>query len=282
MENSAVRSLSLFAVLVDPEHDSVAVAKQIIPAGERLMGPDGQTITVRAEITPGHRLAIRPVAAGEWVRQYGEPFAISRGLQPGDPVTKETVENMVPQVDPESIPLQPTVLTPWEGPIPTFDGFHRSDGRVGVRNWILIVPTSNCSSHEASMIALQAELSGLYSREKYPNVDGVTAIPHMHGCGCPDRVSAGAPGHHFNSIVEVTLRLLANHIRHPNIGAALIIDLGCEKTNLAEFDRFTSEDLNLKPEPKIPANPAVDLSAAYGKPVFSLSIQSCGGTRATI
>jgi hypothetical protein len=72
-------------------------------------------------------------------------------------------------------------------------GFRRDDGRAGVRNWILIVPTSNCSSHEANTIAMQAEFSGLYSREKYPNVDGVTAIPHNRGCGCPDMMPVGKP-----------------------------------------------------------------------------------------
>ena len=114
-----------------------------------------------------------------------------------------------------------------------------------MRNWILIVPTSNCSSHEAATIAMQAEFSGLYSREKYPNVDGVTAIPHTRGCGCPDMIPAGTPGHRFTSMVEATMRLLANHIRHPNVGAALVIELGCEKTNLSAFNRFIAGDLHL-------------------------------------
>lgn len=244
-------------------------------------------ITVREEIPPGHRVMIRPVPAGEWVRQYGQPFALSTGLQPGEALTEERVENAVPQVDPESIEIRPVPLPAWEGPLPTFAGFRRSDGRAGTRNWILIVPTSNCSSHEAATIALQAEFSGLYSREKYPNVDGVTAIPHNRGCGCPDMMPAGASGHRFTSIVEATMRLLGNHIRHPNVAGALIIELGCEKTNLAVFNRFIAGDLHLTSERPVTGHEVhtirpVDLSAAYGKPVYSLSIQACGGTRATV
>jgi altronate hydrolase len=275
------------AIIVDPAQDHVAVALQPIPAGARLHGAGDAVITVRAEIPAGHRFAIRTVAVGEWVLQYGQPFAVSRGLQPGDPVTDETVENIVPQVDPESIAIQPPLLPAWEGPIPTFDGFRRSDGRVGTRNWVLIIPTSNCSSHEASAVAMQAEYSGLYTREKYPNVDGVTTIAHSRGCGCPDMIPVGTTGRRFTSIVEATMRLLANHIRHPNVGAAIIIELGCEKTNLSAFNRFIAQGLDLHEEHLLTEHVVrtirpVDLSAAYGKPVYSLSIQQCGGTRATI
>ncbi len=278
------------AVIVDPALDHVAVAKQAIPAGTRLLGLDGRPLVVQAEVFPGHRFAVRPVAAGEWVRQYGQPFAVAGagGLQPGDPVSDQTVLNVVPQVDPHSIPIDPPELAPWEGVLPTFQGFRRPDGRAGARNWVLIVPTSNCSSHDAQTIAMQAEFSGLYSREKYPNVDGVTAIPHSRGCGCPDMLPAGAPGHRSTSIVEATMRLLANHIRHPNVGAAIVVELGCEKTNLSAFNRFIAHDLHLFDErPTLSGSTVrtvrpVDLSAVYGKPVYSLSIQECGGTRATV
>jgi altronate hydrolase len=287
MDKTAFPSLLDFAVIVDPQRDHAAVAKQFIPAGTQMLNEDGQVLTLRAEIQPGHRFAFRPVPAGEWVCQYGQPFASSLGLEPGDPVDNQTVKSVVPSMDPESIEISPPALELWEGPIPEFMGFRRDDGRVGVRNWILIVPTSNCSSHEASTIAMQAEFSGLYSREKYPNVDGVTAIPHNRGCGCPDMMPVGAAGHRYTSIVEATMRMLGNHIQHPNVGAVLLIELGCEKTNLSAFNRFIARDFSLLDErpsadPSVRIVKPVDLSSVYGKPVYSLSIQACGGTRATI
>jgi altronate hydrolase len=281
-------AISDFAVIVDAQRDHAAVAKQQIAPGTQMLDLDGQPLTVRGEIYPGHRFMFRPVPAGEWVCQYGQPFAISRGLLPGDPVNNETVENVVPSMDPERIEISPPVLAPWDGPVPEFMGFRRGDGRAGVRNWVLIVPTSNCSSHEANTIAMQAEFSGLYSREKYPNVDGVTAIPHHRGCGCPDMIPAGTPGHRFTSIVEATMRMLGNHVQHPNVAAVLLIELGCEKTNLSAFNRFIARDFYLQDEKPTPTGPTVrtvkpvDLSSVYGKPVYSLSIQACGGTRATI
>src|SRR5690606_23295251 len=123
----------------------------------------------------------------------------------------------------------------------------------GTRNVVLISPTSMCASHEAQQIATIAEFT-LYSREKYPNVDGVVAIPHNRGCGCSD-----------GSNIEVMLRTLANYAAHPNVGGVIFLGLGCEKTNLSAVERYlnrTGRDL--------------------GKPVVRLGIQETGGTQAVI
>ncbi len=253
--------LSLLAIVVDPERDNVAVAKTFISADTAVIW-QGTPVTVRADISPGHRFALYPIPAGEWVRQYGQPFARSKGLAVGDPVNDETVESVVPQVDADSLVLQTPQLPAWEGALPTFHGFHRPDGRVGIRNWVLIVPTSMCSSHEAAQIALRGEAQGIYTRERYPNVDGVAAIPHSGGCGGPyPQEGACQRGTHEN-----TLRILAQHIGHPNVGAVLLIELGCEKANLAAFDDYFG----------------ADLAARYGKPVLRLSIQQDGGSQAVI
>ena len=97
----------------------------------------------------------------------------------------------------EQLQTPPPVYTP-EDERATFMGFRRPDGRVGTRNFILIVPTSMCASHEAQQISMISEFT-LYKKEKFPNVDGVVAIPHNKGCGCQD-----------GSTIEVMLRTLSN------------------------------------------------------------------------
>jgi len=253
--------LSQLAIVVDPEHDNVAVAKTFIPADTVVFWQE-TAIAVRAGISSGHRFALYTVPPGEWVRQYGQPFARSKGLHPGDPVDDATVESVAPRLDVDNLILQTPQLPPWDGPLPTFYGFQRPDGLVGTRNWVLVVPTSMCSSHEASQIALRAEATGVYTRERYPNVDGVTATPHTGGCGCAYPL-AGAP---TRGTMENTLRILAQHVRHPNVGAVLMVELGCEKTGFAAFDAYFG----------------ADLGARYGKPVLRLAIQEIGGTQATI
>jgi altronate dehydratase len=103
----------------------------------------------------------------------------------------------------------PAYLSPDE--TPTFMGFRRADGRVGTRNFILIVPTSMCASHESQQISTIAEFS-LYNRDRFPNVDGIVAIPHNKGCGCPD-----------GSNIDVLLRVLANYADHPNVGGVVLM-----------------------------------------------------------
>ncbi|MFN2110398.1 MAG: hypothetical protein ACK2UI_12100, partial [Anaerolineae bacterium] len=120
-------NLSQFAIIVDSKHDNVAVARIFIPAGTTVLWQD-HAITVRADIGPGHRFAIADVPPGEWVRQYGQPFAQSKGLHPGDPVDDTTVESVAPLVDANKLVLQTPALPPWDGPLPTFEGFHRPSG----------------------------------------------------------------------------------------------------------------------------------------------------------
>src|SRR5207237_6357615 len=94
----------------------------------------------------------------------------------------------------------------------------------------------------------------LYSRQKYPNVDGVVAIPHNKGCGCQD-----------GSTIDVMLRTLSNYADHPNVGSVILIDLGCEKTNLSEVEKYL-----LKRE------------KSFDKPVAKIGIKEVGGPQAAV
>jgi altronate hydrolase len=218
--------LSQVAVVVDAA-DNVAVVKREVVEGAVIGTPDGREITVRGVVTPGHRIATRDIPAGAFVRQYGQPIGTSRGIAEGEPITASNMSNDVPVV--RDLPAD--LHTPPPDYVPasqrrSFAGFRRADGRIGTRNYVLVVPTSMCASHEAMQIAMTAEIT-LYSRERYANVDGVVAIPHNKGCGCQD-----------GSTLDVMLRTLANYAAHPNVGAVIFIDLGCEKTNLEYLEIY--------------------------------------------
>jgi altronate hydrolase len=73
--------------------------------------------------------------------------------------------------------------------------------------------------------------------------------------------------------------MLGRYVEHPNVAAVLVLELGCEKTNLAIFGRYIGTHLT----PVASARPTVaDFGAAHGKPVLSLSVQQSGGSQATI
>ena len=246
-------AISDYAIIVNPD-DNVAVVKTQTDDGLMLELPSGGIVVVKKAVPPGHRFAISEIRAGDFVRQYGQPIGTSLGIEKGEWVTHENMSDDVPVVRnlPEDLhTAAPDYFAADE--IQTFMGFRRADGRVGTRNYVLIVPTSMCASHEATQISMMSEFMH-YNREKFPNVDGVVAIPHNKGCGCQD-----------GSTLDVMMRTLSNYADHPNVGGVILIDLGCEKTNLSFVEKY----LTKREKP-------------IQKPVFKIGIQDVGGTQAAI
>lgn len=91
----------------------------------------------------------------------------------------------------------------------SFLGYKREDGSVGVRNHVLILPTTVCASHVAKLIA--------------EGVPGTVAMPHEHGCA-----QKGAD-------LDQTRRILIGIARNPNVAAVLVIGLGCETISVQEI-----------------------------------------------
>src|SRR2546426_9093056 len=121
-------------------------------------------------------------------------------------------------------------------PGPAFLGFPRADGRVGVRNHVLVVPTVICSALVAERIAASIAPIG-------------AALPHLAGCG------------QLGPDMSVTHETLAAYTRHPNVGAVIVVALGCEQ---------------------VVAQHLADTAREAGRPAQVVSIQGEGGTvRAT-
>jgi altronate hydrolase len=245
--------ISEYAIIVDGT-DNVAVVKKATFADLEVVLPDERVVKLHGAVPPGHRFATRDIPAGEFVTQFGQPIGTSLGIRSGEQITHTNMSNEVPLVRdlPPNLRTSPPDYIP-EAERKTFMGHRRRDGRVGTRNYVLIVPTSMCASHEALQISTIAEFT-IYNRDKYPNVDGVVAIPHNKGCGCQD-----------GSTIDVMLRTLSNYADHPNVGGVILIDLGCEKTNLAQVEKYL-----LKRE------------KSFDKPVAKIGIQEVGGTQAAI
>ena len=252
-ENVIASPISRYAIIVDPK-DNVAVVKQEVARGTQVELPGGRVIEITGGITPGHRFATRSVPLGEFVLQYGQPIGTSLGVGEGDPISHQNMTNEIPVVRdlPEDLRTPPPDYIP-VAERATFMGFRRADGRVGTRNFVLLVPTSMCASHESLHVSMMAEMT-LYNRQKYPNVDGITAIPHNKGCGCQD-----------GSNVEVLMRALSNYAAHPNVGGVILMELGCEKTNLSVVEQYLFKR-----------------GQEMKKPLARIGVQDVGGTEAAI
>lgn len=94
---------------------------------------------------------------------------------------------------------------------PTILGYVRSDGKVGIRNYLLVMSTVICSSFVARRIADQ--------------VQGAVAIENPFGCG------------QLEPDLEITKRTLIGMAKNPNVGGVLVVGLGCEQIQADELVR---------------------------------------------
>lgn len=114
-------------------------------------------------------------------------------------------------------------------------GYQRENGAFGVRNYVAVIPSVFCANHAAQRIADQ--------------VKSAVAMPHPVGCG------------QHGEDLDQTVRTLIGLGCNPNVGAVLLVGLGCERVSVQEL---------------------YDGIAPTGKPVECITIQECGGTVKTI
>ncbi len=189
---------------LDPA-DNVAIARCALQPGEN------QAITA---VPRGHKIAIAPIAKGQAVRKYAQVIGYAAvDIATGTHVhTHNLAFRNVSREYGFCTNLRPVegVSTP-----DSFNGFRRSDGRVGTRNYIGVLSSVNCSATAARMIATQFTPERMAS---YPNVDGVAAFVHGTGCGMADA------GEGF----EALQRVMWGYAKNPNIAGVLMLGLGCE------------------------------------------------------
>jgi altronate dehydratase large subunit len=112
------------------------------------------------------------------------------------------------------------------------NGYLRSDGRKGIRNVIVVAYLVECAHHVAREIALPY-------REHDVHV-------------------IGFPGCYPNAYAQLMMTRLCTH---PNVGAVLLVSLGCESFN---------------------KNQLAQAVRSSGRPVHTIVIQAAGGTRTSI
>ncbi len=84
----------------------------------------------------------------------------------------------------------------------TFKGYYRKDGTIGVRNYVAVIPTVGCVNEAAMRIAFKVE----------------EAAPFLHHQGCCQ----------LSPDVDEIRKVLVGIGCNPNVGAVLLVSLGCE------------------------------------------------------
>ena len=203
----------LKALRVDPG-DAVATLLADGHVGDRI-AIGTETLILSADVPRGHKVAVAPVAAGADVMKYGFPIGrATRAIAPGDHVHSHNVATgLSGTLDYRFTPADPA--PPAAATTATFEGYVRADGRVGTRNEIWILPTVGCVARTADRIATLAAAT------LPPQVDGVHAFTHPHGCS------------QLGQDLDGVRKILASLACHPNAGGVLIVGLGCEENQLS-------------------------------------------------
>lgn len=239
--------------------DNVIVALQDLKKGDKVQ-LDGVEYLLKEDIPAKHKFTAIPFHKDDSVMMYGVLVGKAKADLPvGVRISTENLRHATGEyhLAERRTDWHVPSIEKWKAK--TFNGYHRSDGSVGVANHWLIIPLVFCENRNVEVIKealleelgygrpkkynrfteklvdlyktgkdieqilnTDFELSTLQQHEKlFPNVDGVKFLTHEGGCGGIRQDSQTLCG------------LLAGYITHPNVAGATILSLGCQNAQVS-------------------------------------------------
>lgn len=195
----------------------MAIALVDLPKGTAIE-VGGRTVTLVEDIAKGHKVALHPIAQGDNVIKYGYPIGhATEPIAEGEWIHSHNIKTNLhdnleytyaPKIAPKAYPADERKVM----------GYERKNGDMGIRNELWIIPTVGCVNGQAEAIAKR-----IRAEEDCSHLDDVRVYTHPYGC-------SQLGGDHAN-----TRKALAAMVKHPNAGAVLVLGLGCENNQVAEF-----------------------------------------------
>lgn len=240
-------------------NDNVLVALSDLKAGQAVTYQN-KTYTLVDNINAKHKFYETDMNAGDEVLMYGTLVGkVQYPLKAGSLMTTDNLKHAAAGYE-----VRPYQYN-WEAPDVskfkdrTFNGYHRTDGKVGTANYWLFIPTVFCENRNLDVIrealhnelgyavtakyksythqlveafkngvdisTLDAPLSfeGITNNRLFKNIDGIKFLNHQGGCG-GTRQDA-----------EVLSKLLAAYADHPNVAGVTLLSLGCQHLQVQDF-----------------------------------------------
>ena len=245
-------------LIVHPD-DNVIVALEDLKGGETI-SVNGEEYTLLEDIRQKHKFSMQDLGVGDEVRMYG--VLVGKATKPifrGGLISRENVTHEADEyrITPGQLDWNKPATDRFEAK--TWNGYHRSNGKIGTRNYWLVVPLVFCENRNIDVIrdSLVSQLGYLTGRDfrvdteslirKYKegasssellstdvilakedkesfrvfeNVDGIKFLNHEGGCGGT------------MDDVQNLCNLLAGYITHPNTGGATVLSLGCQMAQI--------------------------------------------------
>jgi altronate hydrolase len=238
--------------------DNVIVALTNLKKGETISF-QGNDYVLQDDINAKHKFFEKEMQPGDEAIMYGVLVGKAQKLIPaGGLMTTENLKHAALPFTyrPSHYEWQAPDVSKFQGK--TFNGYLRSDGRVGTANYWLFIPTVFCENRNLDVIReamhnelgyavtakyksythqlLEAyqngenienvDLSPSATSQKirpFKNVDGIKFLNHQGGCGGIRQDAA------------VLSKLLAAYADHPNVGGVTVLSLGCQNLQVQDF-----------------------------------------------
>lgn len=201
--------------------DNVAVALKPLSRGS-VVDSDGQQITLLDDIPQGHKFALSSIEKGAQITKYGCVIGLAtEPVHAGNWIHTHNIKTGLGDLLTYTYSKIDSALP--SGEACSFQGYRRSNGKVGVRNEIWIIPTVGCVNSVATSIERQAQkfIQG--------SLDGIVAFNHPYGCS------------QMGEDQDNTRTILADLVNHPNAGGVLVLGLGCENSNIEELKKHIGD-----------------------------------------
>lgn len=242
--------------------DDMIVALTDLTAGEEIVW-ENESYTIQDKIPAKHKFATKDFATNDLLKMYG--VIVGKATQPikrGALISTQNLKHASAEYHEKTTNYQ------WQAPSSvakfanrTFNGYHRTDGRVGTANHWLFIPTVFCENRNLDVIRealhnalgynvaekykaktqklvnlyksgvnpatadLQLMEEDLHTTQLFPNVDGIKFLNHQGGCGGTRQDS------------ETLSQLLAAYADHPNVAGVTVLSLGCQHLQIEHLKK---------------------------------------------
>jgi len=207
-------------------NDTVAVALEDLAKGT-VISVNNNDITLNEDVGRGHKIALSSQQENEQVIKYGYSIGyLTSAIRAGDWVHTHNLKTLLSDDDEFSYQPANHVLANDNEQVPTFMGYPRNNGLVGIRNELWIINTVGCVNHLAQSLVRQCKAK--FSEQ----ADDFLAVTHPFGCS------------QLGDDLAQTKTLLASLASNPNAGAVLFLGLGCENNQLSALIAELPSDLH--------------------------------------
>jgi altronate hydrolase len=242
------------AIRVDPNDNVLVALKNIEPSIQIEPG-----LITKEYIPAKQKLASIKFEAGHEIMMYGVTVgAATQTILPGQLLSTENVAHKASNYTGKNSEF--TWQSPELGDLgnKTFDGYYRSNGKIGTANHWAFIPLVFCESRNLEMLkgalrktlgysfddpytafaqdlrssfesgadneklkTLSARSNKVSQKPLFANVDGLKFLDHGLGCGGT------------RDDARTLCGLIAGYINHPNVAGATILSLGCQNAQVS-------------------------------------------------